>query len=227
MEWLETLFIGMFFFGLLFCAASVLLGVGHLGLGHLGHGFHFGADGAHGGAVGGHAGGHDLGHGHAGGADPSESPANPGISPFNLTALTAFTAWFGGIGYLALTGWHAVAWLSLLLAVVAGLFGWAVVILFFQKVLLRDQADLDPRDFRLEGTVGRVTVPISAGRIGEIQFTMAGTLRSEGARGVDDKSIERGTEVVIARYERGIAYVEPWSQFVEEQVPHGTEEGAA
>lgn len=238
MDWLASLFLGMFLFGLLFCVATMLLGLGHVGFGH--HGLH--VDGAHG--VGGH--GIDVGHGgHAGHLPGIDGPdgahgqvgghgqaghANGGhadsgvratntISPWNLTALTAFVAWFGGAGYLALTGWDLAAWASLLVAAVAGLAGWAAVYLFFNRVLLKGESRMDPADYRLEGTVARVSGPISAGRIGEIQYTKAGLRRSEGARSVDGSAIARDTEVVIVRYERGLAYVEPWQSFVGEAMP--------
>jgi hypothetical protein len=45
---------------------------------------------------------------------------------------------------------------------------------------------------------------------------MGGTRRSDGARSLDGSPIQRDAEVVIVRYERGIAYVQPWNAFVEE-----------
>ena len=215
MEWLGSLFLGAFLFGLLFCLASLVLGLGHFGIGH--HGLH--GPGLHGGAGHGLDGGHGPGGGgHGGGAQrlgSAEGPQAPtAISPWNLTGLTAFVAWFGGVGYLALTGWELAAWLCLLLAAAAGLVGWAIIYLFFNRVLVKGERWLDPADYRLEGTVARVTVPIASGRTGEIQYTLGGVRHSDGARSADGSDLERGAEVVVVRYERGIAYVEPWQQFV-------------
>jgi membrane protein implicated in regulation of membrane protease activity len=137
------------------------------------------------------------------------------VSPWNLTALAAFVAWFGGTGYLALTEWYLAAWMALLVAGLGGLIGWAVIYFFISKVLARGESRLDPADYLLEGTIAQVTQRIGEGRIGEIQYSKAGTRRSDGARSVDGSSLERGTEVVIVRYESGIAYVEPWQSFVE------------
>ena len=190
MELLAAVFLGAFFFGLLTCLVTILLGAGHLDFG-----FH--AEGLHGG----HAGLDGGDHG-------------SGLGPFNLTALTAFIAWFGGIGYLALTNWRLAVGASIGLAVVAGLLGWAVVYLFLTRVLTRGEHPLREEDFRAEGTVARVTVPIRQGRIGEIQYSRAGTRRSDGARSLDGSEIPRDTEVVIVRYEAGLAYVQPWEQFV-------------
>lgn len=192
---LETIFLGAFVVGLLLTIGSFVLGIGHFGLGH--NGFH--------------AGGHDL-------------PGSAGVSPFNIAGITAFVAWFGGVGYLATTGWELAAWISLLLALGAGLFGWWVIFLVFTKVLLKPEPPPDPADLTMEGTVARVTMPISGNRIGEIQYTKAGRLHSDGARSVDGSAIARNEEVVVVRYEQGLAYVEPWKSFVADEAPEGRQE---
>ena len=209
-EWLAPFFLGAFLFGLLFCLATVLLGLGHVGGGHdaqVSHVLDHGA--AHGGDL---LGVHGAGELHGG-----PTPGVSGISPMNVTALTAFVAWFGGVGYLALTGWALAAWAALLVAALAGAVGWAVVYLFLSRVLLKGEKCMDPADYRLEGTLARVTVPIVEGRIGEIQYNKGGVRRSDGARSADGVALERDTEVVIVRYDRGIAYVEPWQAFAGEQ----------
>ena len=48
---------------------------------------------------------------------------------------------------------------------------------------------------------------------GEIIFALGGSRRCSGARSGDGKAIEKGTEVVIERYEKGIAYVKRWEEF--------------
>jgi membrane protein implicated in regulation of membrane protease activity len=173
----------------------------------------------------GHAGGTDGASGHGGHAAGEDVAGSGRVSPLNMTAMMAFVAWFGGIGYLALNGWQLAVWLSLLLALAAGLVGWAVVFWFYSRVLLRSEGRMDPAEYRLEGTVARVTAPISAERIGEVQFARAGALRSESARSADASTIAPGTEVVIVRYERGMAYVQPWEAYVENQAPEGRQGG--
>jgi hypothetical protein len=58
--------------------------------------------------------------------------------------------------------------------------------------------------------VGRVTGPLHADATGEIIYTQLGARRSVPARSEDGASIDRDAEVVVLRYERGIAYVRPW-----------------
>ena len=47
-------------------------------------------------------------------------------------------------------------------------------------------------------------------------FPHLGTRRVSGARSEDGAAVAKGTEVVIIRYERGIAYVRPWAEFAED-----------
>lgn len=205
MEWLSSLFLGTFLVGLLFCVGSALLGFGQAGLGDLGLGFgDGGSDG-----LDGDGGGHIAGH----------------VSPWNLTGLTAFVAWFGGVGYLALNAGQLAVWLSIVLALVGGLVGWGVIYWFYRRVLMRAEARMDPADYRLEGTVARVSAALEGDRIGEIQFSRAGSRRSEGARSVDGTALRRGDEVVVVRYEHGIAYVQPWTTYVESEASEGRREG--
>ena len=90
----------------------------------------------------------------------------------------------------------------------------AYLIARFLRLVLAGERVMDPDDYRLEGTLGQVTVGIPAGGTGEVVFTKAGARRSEAARGINGASIPRGTEVVITRYDRGFATVQSWAEFV-------------
>jgi hypothetical protein len=83
---------------------------------------------------------------------------------------------------------------------------------------------MDPEDYRLEGTLGQVTVGIPAGGTGEIVFEKAGSRRGEAARALNGAAIPRGTEVVITSYARGFATVQPWGEFIGE--PKGIAESS-
>jgi hypothetical protein len=43
-------------------------------------------------------------------------------------------------------------------------------------------------------------------------FSQAGVRRAAPARSDDGVEIAKGTEVVVTRYERGVAYVRPWEE---------------
>lgn len=231
MDPLEILFVFCFVFGLAMSGLSFLLGSLHVpGLGHHdgGHGL---GDG-HGQAELGHSGGAhaDLPHqagghlahgsgGHGGHVPVPEEGAprahGDGPSPINVNTATAFLAFFGGVGYVLYGALGVGAAVALILAVLAGLGGGAVVFFFLVKVLLAGQRYLDPADFRMEGSIAQVTRTIRSDGIGEIVFTRDGTRRSEGARSATGEAIPAGTEVVILRYEKGLAFVEPWTSYVE------------
>src|SRR4029079_12295009 len=54
--------------------------------------------------------------------------------------------------------------------------------------------------------------PIRANGTGEVVFTIGGTRHVSAARSDDGDDIAKGTEVVIIREERGIAYVSTWER---------------
>ena len=144
--------------------------------------------------------------------------ADAGGSPLNVGTVTAFLTWFGGIGYLltARTGLGLLATLGL--ATVGGAAGAGVVFVAVVRYLLRGQtAYLDVGDYRMQGTLARVTLPLGGERIGEIVYEQGGATRSEGARSADGSAVPRGREVVVLRYEKGIAYVEPLDQLLAER----------
>jgi hypothetical protein len=135
-----------------------------------------------------------------------------GVSPFNFVTLTAFLAWFGGTGYL-LTRYSGV-WVGfgLLASITSGLVGGGIVFLFLSKVLISEDENMDPADYEMVGVLGRICSAIRAGGTGEMIYTQMGTRRVCGARSEDASAIAKGSEVVVTRYEKGIAYVRLWSE---------------
>jgi len=157
-------------------------------------------------SLGGHAGHAGAGHAvHAHGARGAHGVFNP-------VTIAAFLAWFGGTGYL-LSRFSAVWFgLGLLIAIASGGIGAGIIYLFLSKVLSAENENLDPADFEMVGVLGRLSLPIRESGTGELIYSQAGTRRSCGARSEEGTAIERGIEVVVTRYEGGIAYVRPWSE---------------
>ena len=170
--------------------------------------------------------GHSLGHigdfgdgGHAGhGGDSGATAADHGVkTPFiNFGTVTAFMTWFGGIGFVVTEYSNIVAAVTVIVAVLFGFVGAGIIFVVMAKVLAPDQIPLNPADYYLPGTLGRVTVTIPPGGTGEVVYTQAGTRKSVAARAADSAQIVKGTEVVLLRYERGIAYARPWDHVAEE-----------
>jgi membrane protein implicated in regulation of membrane protease activity len=193
---METFYLICFGVGLVLSVAFFLGGFAHLHLGHL------------------HLGHSPLAH-HGAGAHSSGShgSGSQGLSAVNGFTFTAFLCWFGGAGYLLHRYSIFVAALVLLLSVVSGLFGAALLWAILFKVLLPRERVLNSEDTEMTGVLAKVSDSIrSNGGIGEILFLQTGARRSSAARSDDGRTIERGTEVVVIRYERGIAYVRPWAE---------------
>jgi hypothetical protein len=178
---------------------------GHVGGTHLPSA---GVHAAHGPVAAGHA--PVAGDAHAGASDHAQPSG--GVSPFNFVTLTAFLAWFGGTGYL-LTRYSGL-WVGfgLLASVTSGLVGGGIVFLFLSKVLISDEENMDPADYEMVGVLGRVSSSIREGGTGEMVYTQMGTRRVCGVRSDDGSAVAKGTEVVVTRYEKGIAYVRLWSE---------------
>ena len=60
------------------------------------------------------------------------------------------------------------------------------------------------------GVLGHVSSTVRIGGVGEMVFTQDGTRRAAAIRAETNEPIARGAEVVVTRYENGIAYVRRW-----------------
>ncbi len=139
-----------------------------------------------------------------------------GVSPFNPPSLAAFLAWFGGTGYL-LTRFSTV-WvgLGLFASVISGIVGGGIIFLFLSRVLISEDENMNLADYDMVGVLGKLSVSIREGGTGELVYSQMGTRRVCGARGEDGRAIAKGAEVVVTRYEKGIAYVRLWSEMAGE-----------
>jgi hypothetical protein len=69
------------------------------------------------------------------------------------------------------------------------------------------------------GVLGRLSIPIREGGTGELIYSQGGTRRVTGARSEDGVAIPKGSEVMVTRYEKGIAYVRTWADAMDELEP--------
>jgi hypothetical protein len=187
--YLVCFIIGFGLSALAFLAGSVHLHLPHL---HLHHGIHVPVRG---GLIEGTM---------RGGAHGSELPW------FNFGTIAAFLAWFGGTGYLLQHYYSVWFVVTLGVATISGIGGASIVFWFLAKVLMAREAALDPADYDMVGVLGRLSIGIRPGGTGELIYTQEGTRRVTGARSEDGNPIARGSEVMVTRYEKGIAYVRPW-----------------
>ena len=147
--------------------------------------------------------------GHGGGG--SGSPVNE-VAYFNFGTIAGFLAWFGGTGYL-LARYSALSFfLALGMSFMSGLGGAAIVFLFLAKVLAPHDKFMDPADYDMIGVLGTVTSRIRPGGTGEMIFVRDGARRGTPVRSEAGEEIAKGIEVVVTRYEKGIAYVRRWEE---------------
>lgn len=186
MTWSDFYFV-CFVVGFSLSALALLAGSAHLHLPHL-H-FHHGLNVA------------ARGSGGAGRAD---------LSWFNFGTIAAFLAWFGGTGYLLERYYNVWFVVAFGVAVLSGIGAASIVFFFLAKVLLAREAALDPADYDMVGVLGRLSIPIRQGGTGELIYSQEGTRHVTGARSEDGAAIAKGVEVMVTRYEKGIAYVRKW-----------------
>jgi membrane protein implicated in regulation of membrane protease activity len=150
---------------------------------------------------------------------PHAGARGPELPWFNFGTIAGFLAWFGGTGYLLDRYYGVWIVLSLIVATLSGLGGASIVFLFIAKVLMRREASLDPADYDMIGVLGHLSISIRPGGAGELIYSQEGTRRVAGARSENGAAIPKGAEVVVTRYEKGIAYVRPWDELMGELEP--------
>jgi hypothetical protein len=185
---MDSFYFICFSVGLVLSFVSVVGGSAHLHIGrfHVGHIAH-----------------HHVAHGTA--------HHNGGLSAVNGFTITAFLCWFGGVGYLLHHFSLFVAPLILLFALISGVAGAALLWAALFKVLLPHERVLTPEETEMVGVLAQVSNSIrDSNSVGEIIFSQAGARHGAAARSEDGLAIERGAEVIVIRYERGIAYVRRW-----------------
>lgn len=206
MNW-EIFYLVCFLAGLMLSAISLLGGMGHIGWHvHVPHAVHLPA-------------GHGM---HPAAGTHGVSSSNGASVPWwNAFSMMVFLCWFGAAGYLLTRYGGLVAGVVVLLALVCGVAGGAIVFLFLAKVLLPHERELTADETSVVGVVGQISAPIRAGGTGEIVYEQLGARCSAPARAEDGAAIGKQEEVCVVRYEKGVAYVKRWEDVVgsSEQCP--------
>lgn len=185
MNW-EKIYLGCFSFGFLMSFAALVIHSGHA---------------------------HFHGHSHGIGLKGHAHSDGGGFSKLNLTTLSAFLTWFGGVGYLLERYSTFGFFIALSIAAVSGLGAGWLVFTFVSKVLLRNEREMRAIDYEMVGMLGRVSSPvIGSSGIGEMIYSHDGGRRHVAIRSEQSVPIAKGTEVVVTRYERGVAYVRRWDE---------------
>ncbi len=140
------------------------------------------------------------------------------LSYINLTTIVLFLLGFGFLGYVFHNTAHLVLPVTLILAVLGG----GVIALLILMLLSRIFGDTDVSTEQdvadRTGLLGKVSITIPENSLGEILYTSPGGLRkSIPARSTDGRRLERDQEVVVVNYQRGVAEVDTWERFMNEE----------
>lgn len=207
MSW-SDIFLLCFAIGVLWSIATFLLGGLHIGHVHVhGHG--------HAGHIGhAHAGHAPAGHAHVGHGEASHSHAHTESgswigSMLNPSSIAVFLAWFGGVAYILTRHTGLLLLIDVAVAAAVGLIGAWFLAAFLRFLQAREQP-LDPADYDVIGVLGQVSAFIRQGGVGEMIYVRDGCRRALPARSEDGTEIKRGEEVVVTRFEKGIAFVRTW-----------------
>ncbi len=244
---LSLFFIGCFLFGLLFLLATIVLGnLGHSGhahvshaghishAGHMGHITHTGHT-VHGGPAQADSHAHGTGSSHATsqahstqGQERGQVNQGSGSAWFayiNPTSIVFFLIGFGFFGYVFHNTAHFLLPITLLLSGISGLVIAGLLLLLFSRIFSNIEGETEQDVADRTGLLGTVSIPIQENGMGEILYTSpAGLRKSIPARSVGGQRLERGQEVVVVNYAQGVAEVDTWEHFINEQ---GAEEKAS
>src|SRR5437870_4657035 len=232
---LSLVFIACFLFGLLFLLGTALLGnLGHAGVHSVSH--HMGAH------LTGHApdigGPHAVGHsthvathgpahttGHTGSTDGTQNTASHStqgnaslLSYLNPTSIVLFLLGFGFFGYVFHNTAHLILPFTLLFAGVSGVIIAVLLLVMLSRIFGDSEANTVQDVVDRTGLLGKVSITIPENSLGEIIYTSPGGLRkSIPARSTDGRRLESGQEVVVINYQRGVAEVDTWERFFNEE----------
>lgn len=228
---LSIVFIGCFLFGLLFMVITAVLGnLGHSGHGGLGHDVDISHHGAHitthhvGGLQGkGVQVGHGTAHTQAGATAKGSTAHSTQGSDFSLlpyinpTSIVLFLLGFGFFGYVFHNTTSFVLPLTIILAVISGIIVAALLLIMLNR-LFGDSEGATIQDVSdRTGLLGKVSVTIQENGLGEVLYISPGGMRkSIPARSIDGRRLERDQEVVVVQYQRGIAEVDTWEHFIDQ-----------
>jgi len=223
---LSLVFIACFLFGLLFFIATALLGnLGHAATHGLAHHVdmqivHQGAGThttAHAPAHAVHAPSHTAGE-HAAASHSATEGIQTLFSYVNITSVMLFLLGFGFFGYLFHNTGHLMSFLTLILAAIGGVFVAALLLLLLARLFGNSEGATVQDVSDRTGLLGKVSLTIQEKGIGEIIYISPGGMRkSIPARSIDGRRLERDQEVVVINYAHGVAEVDTWDHFINEE----------
>ena len=244
---LSLVFLACFLFGLLFLLVTALLGnlahghtgvhsvSHHMGVHVTGHAPHIGGPHvvSHGTQVATHGPAQTTGHaGQTGGTQNTASGSTEGntlslLSYLNPTSIVLFLLGFGFFGYVFHNTAHLILPFSLLFAAMSGVIIAVLLLVMLSRIFGDSEANTVQDVVDRTGLLGKVSITIPENSLGEIIYPSPGGLhKSIPARSTDGRRLERGQEVVVINYQHGVAEVDTWERFFNEEDSQQTQSEA-
>ena len=198
---LEWVYLALFSIGLIYALFLAAFGFGHgSGLDHaadvgdVGHGVDLG-DVGH---------GVDLDHG------DTVSHHGPEVhaSPWNPLVIASFVGGMGGFGILGTRLFGFQSFLSLLIALPAGLVLASIVFGLYYLLISQSGRSSAATWQDIRGAPGLVLTPIPATGVGEVTYVALGARYTSAARSVDGKAIPTGTRITVLDVEKTAVVVD-------------------
>jgi hypothetical protein len=170
-----------------------------------------------------HAPAHTNSVGHGAGAQQTSNQSAQGswlspLSYINLTSVVLFLLGFGFIGYVFHNTAHLLLPITLILAVLGGVVLALLLLMLISRIFGGTDVNTEQDVSDRTGLLGKVSIPIPENNLGEIIYTSPGGMRkSIPARSTDGRRLERNQEVVVVNYQHGVAEVDTWERFMNEE----------
>lgn len=129
----------------------------------------------------------------------------------NLPALAALMVSFGAVGYLLVRNSGLSALTTGFVSGGSGVAGWIGMSLLMAKWALRVAPSAHDEAEEFQGHLALVVDAISSSSVGSIRYERNGEQHLAPARGLEEQDLPVGAEVVIDRFDEGVAVVEDWA----------------
>jgi hypothetical protein len=140
------------------------------------------------------------------------------LSVFNPTSIVLFLLGFGFFGYVFHNNTSFALPVVLTLAGTSGIIIAAAILVLLSRVFGDSEASTIQDISDRTGLLGKVNITIPEQGMGEVLYISPGKLRkSIPARSVDGRRLEREQEVVVVNYQNGVAEVDTWDHFINQE----------
>lgn len=130
----------------------------------------------------------------------------------NLPALAALMVAFGAVGYMLIRNSTLGSLPTIAIALGSGVAGWLGMTFLMAKWALKPgNPNAHHHAEAIQGQLAQVVDPISPTSLGSIRYQKNGKDHESPARGITAINLPHGADVVIDRFDDGIAVVEDWA----------------